>query len=141
MNRCPETDTVLSIGIALEWDDVVERLQHLAGCPRCQERLTQLAMVHETLQARGQPRPGFTAAVVEAVATVSHPSEHRAPRLRATELLSPILATLTALFTVGLTAEAWSIQPGPGVIVAVLLVGSATFGWNRTRARRHPQSA
>ena len=141
MSRCPDIDTLLSIGTALEWDDVLERLRHIAGCSHCDERLTQLALVRESLRAEVHPRPGFTAAVVQAAVTVSHDDRHGAPRLRGTELLSPILATLTALFTVGLATAAWPIQPGPGVIVAALIVGSATFGWNRTRAGRRSQSA
>lgn len=136
MKPCLDTDVLASVGSMLGWEDALDGVRHLGGCASCQERLTQLGMIRRELSREATPRAGFVDTVLASTARARSRQLRGGRRLGAGDLLSPLLAALTALFTIGLAAEGGAVSLGPGVIGAAMLAGTATFVWNRSSGRK-----
>lgn len=133
MTRCLDTDTLATVGAALEWD-VEAGARHLLGCASCQDTLRQLASAHAALAEEVPPRAGFIEDVMRAL-PVDEP-EPVATGWKVADLVNPALAAVTALAVI--VAGAGDALSAPAVpMVAAAFVALGTALWNR-RAGAHP---
>lgn len=134
MSHCLDTDTLVSLGAALDWD-TEGPLRHLSECKTCQEQLGHLASIHNDLAAETEPEPGFTDRVLRTL-DVNHVDQPRITGgLSAFGILNPILAGMTVFVAIAYTSGGGGGQAQtelvPAVVISVAAAG-ATWWWNRT---------
>lgn len=127
-SECPGIDALVRLGAALDWQ-MNGILDHVSGCALCREELSELAAVHAALSAEQRPRPGLVDEVMRELARAERPGASIRRGLAAA--LTPLLAGVTALFTIALASTVTSsMQVGPEAIGAAVAAGIAAAAWN-----------
>jgi hypothetical protein len=133
MSRCPDTDTILTIGDALHWD-VQEGLRHLQTCEDCRSQIDVLRLAHAGFADAEAVAPAVLQSVSGAVATAAARDRERR---RTTDVLAqwiePILAGVTALITV--SSSRVPID-SVGAAAAAFAIGIALFFAGRAAISR-----
>jgi predicted anti-sigma-YlaC factor YlaD len=92
MKECPDTDAIVTIADALEWD-VVEGLRHLQTCDDCRARLDTLQVARAALS---ETQPVDAALLARVAHAVSVEAQDERERTRRTERRASALEALLA---------------------------------------------
>ena len=138
MNRCLDTETLVAIGTALDWD-AMDALEHVAQCEGCRGQLDRLATLHGALAEEIDPNAGFTSRVVGSL--VARETERIPPGFGLADLINPAFAGATAFFAIALaSAQSGSIQMGPPVLLAAAAAAGAAYWRDRSTSAVTPSS-
>ena len=131
MTHCLDTDTLVGIGNAVEWNE--SSWLHVAECATCQTQIRQLAAIHGVLDGEFKPRPGFVDEVVSGVREAEAQRRARRRTLGILDFLNPALAGVTALLAMGFVAGGPSaLELGPPILIAPAIAAAVTLWWNHT---------
>jgi predicted anti-sigma-YlaC factor YlaD len=113
---CPDTDSLITIGAAIEWR-IDEFLDHLRDCSDCRENLRNLSVVQVALSEVSQPHPATLSRAMADVTT----ADARIERFWKTISLSltPLFAGFTAFFTLASGRTSFGAAVLGGALVAV----------------------
>ncbi len=139
MNECLDTEKLVSVGMALDWN-TEDALRHLVECRRCREELERLATVCDVVGSAMPADPGFTDRVMAGMAQGGTPQAQPWWSVTVGLLVNPALAGMTALFTVGLATQTGPMSGGPAAVAVVVGAMALTFVVNRRRAARAPSA-
>jgi anti-sigma factor RsiW len=94
MRECPDTDAIITVAAALDWD-VAEGLRHLKTCDDCRARLGALRVTRAAI-SEAEPVPEAALARV-AEALRAEASEERGRSVRGDRWVSALEAALAAV--------------------------------------------
>ncbi len=132
MSSCLDSDTLASIGQALEWD-IEEPLRHLLECDTCRESVAILAGAQRVL---AQEAPADPALVDRIMNTMTEPVAAATGQPRtatAVWLLNGGMAALTVLAVVGAAALQTGGPPPGWAAVGAALVVAGGYVWREYR--------
>ena len=128
MSSCLDTDTLATIGQALDWN-LDESLRHLLECEPCRESVAALASVQRTLAHEEPAAPVLVERIMSLMAEPVATSTER-PRSNAIWLLNGGMAALTVLAVAGGAAlQTGAPPPGWAAVGAALVVAGGYVWW------------
>ena len=129
MSRCLDTDTLATVGQALEWD-IDEPLRHLLECEACRVSVAALAGVQ---QALAQEAPADQELVQRIMNTMAEPGPAPADRpfpAKTVWLLNGAMAAITVLAVAGAAAlRTGAPAPSWAAVGAALVVAGGYVWW------------
>jgi anti-sigma factor RsiW len=135
MTTCPDTDAIIAIGDALDWN-VAEGLRHLQTCDDCREQLEILELTRSAFTQTEAIDPVVTRRVTDALRVAANDEAVRTQRRRRwLAIAEPIAAGVTGLLL--LRSGGIQIESVGTAIVGFVLGALAILG-GHALARRIP---